>query len=255
MANFLCIKWGTKYDSSYVNRLYLGVKKYMPPCKDFRFVCLTDDTSGIMEGISIYPLPETGCDVAVFDTKKGGETWRKIGLFKPDVANLDGDTLFLDLDVVITGDISPLFCYKSGKFVIIQDWLEKRRARFIPWRHGKVGNTSVFRFDPKHHSIVFKIFQQNPMWALDSFRIEQQFVSWVLRNDTVFWPADWIHSFKRSCRPFFPLNHICTPYRPQGMKILVFHGYPLPPQAIAGFKNGILKSTKPAPWLMQYWDI
>ena len=257
MANVLCIKWGTKYDASYVNRLYTGVKKYMRGDggrQDFRFVCLTDDVTGIVDGVDVYPLPETGFDETAFDAKKGGETWRKVGLFKENVADLDGDTLFLDLDVVITGDISPLFAYAPGAFVVIQDWLEKRRAKYMPWRHGKVGNTSVFRFHPTRHSSVFETFKHNQQWALDTFRIEQQFVSWALRHDMAFWPADWICSFKRHCRPLFPLNHWLVPYKPQGMKILVFHGYPLPPQAISGFKNGLFKSTKPATWLGKYWD-
>lgn len=251
MANFLCIKWGTKYDSTYVNRLYNGVKRHMRG--DFRFVCLTDDATNITDGINIYPLPQTDFNESAFDTKKGGETWRKIGIFKPNLANLDGDTIFLDLDVVITGDISPLFEYEPTKFVVIQDWLEKRRAKFMPWRKGKVGNTSVFRFNPKQHSIVFTHFNDNQDWALQNFRIEQQYVSWVLRKQMAFWPSDWVCSFKRNCRPLFPLNHFLSPYHPQNMKILVFHGYPLPPQAIAGFKNGVLKSTKPAIWLKKYW--
>ena len=37
------------------------------------------------------------------------------------------------------------------------------------------------------------------------------------------------------------------------MRILVFHGYPLPDQAIKGYKGGLLKSTLPAPWIKNYW--
>lgn len=255
MANFLCIKWGTKYDSSYVNRLYAGIKKYVPSDFSFRFVCLTDDSDGIIDTVEIYPLPKTPFDEAAFDAKAGGETWRKVGVFQPNLANLVGDTVFLDLDVVIMGDVSALFGYAPDTFVVIQDWLEKRRAAYIPWRHGRVGNTSVFRFNPQIHHTVYTDFIDNHRWALDRFRIEQQYVSWALQECTTFWPVQWMQSFKRSCRPIFPLNHIRTPYEPKGAKILVFHGYPLPEQAMDGYNGGILKSTKPTPWLQKYWDI
>ena len=41
----LCMKWGTKYGPEYVNRLYAMVRRNLTG--DFRFVCLTDDGTGI----------------------------------------------------------------------------------------------------------------------------------------------------------------------------------------------------------------
>ncbi|MDG1153690.1 MAG: hypothetical protein P8N25_02395 [Alphaproteobacteria bacterium] len=249
---FLCIKWGKKYGCEYVNRLFNGVDNNMDA--DFRFVCLTDNKKGIDKRVEIYPLPDTGFDENKFDSIKGGETWRKVGLFKPDIADLDGDVIFLDLDVVITGKLDDLFEYQKGKFVVIQDWLEKRRSKVMLWRDGRVGNTSVFRFNPKQHSKVFEHFSKNTQWALNNFRIEQQYVSWVLRNETVFWKPQWICSFKRNCCYLFPLNLFLTPKKPDDMRILVFHGHPLPNQAIKGYKKNIFKSSKPCKWLSKYWN-
>ena len=249
-ANVLCIKWGTKYGCDYVNRLYRGVREHLNT--PFRFVCLTDDADGIDKEVEIGPLPITPFDEAAFDSRKGGETWRKVGLFQPGLADLDGDTLFLDLDIVITGQLDDFFTYQPGKFCVIHDWLEKRRA-WLPGRDGRVGNTSVFRFDPKSHCDVYNHFRDHQVEVLEQFRIEQQYVSRTLAESLAFWPDQWVCSFKRHCRPLFPMNLIRPPHQPNQMRILAFHGFPLPDQAIEGYEAGILKTTLPAPWLKDYW--
>ncbi len=250
-ANILCIKWGTKYGSQYVNRLMDGVRRNLS--QSARLLCLTDDAEGIDSDVEIHPLPVTPFDEDAFDSRKGGETWRKVGLFQPGLADLSGDTLFLDLDVVITGSLDDFFTYEPGKFCVIHDWLEKKRA-WMPGRDGRVGNTSVFRFNPEQHARVYHKFCENQAQVLEDFRIEQQYVSRTLIDDLAFWPDDWVCSFKRNCRPTFPLNLIREPYQPQEMRILAFHGYPLPGQAIDGYSASPLKSTRPATWLQDYWN-
>ncbi len=248
--NVLCIKWGTRYGSEYVNRLYHGVKRNLQ--LPFRFLCLTENTQGIEPQVETHPLPQTPFDEAAFDAKRGGETWRKIGLFQPGLANLRGDILFLDLDLVITGNLDDLFTYRPGKFCIIHDWLEKRRA-WMPGRHGLVGNTSVFRYNLEHHACVYTDFEKNQRSILDQFRIEQQYVSHALADQMEFWPSKWIQSFKRNCLPMFPLNLMRQPFKPTGSRILVFHGRPFPDQAIEGHQGGLFRSSRPAPWLRDYW--
>ncbi|GAA5508044.1 hypothetical protein [Novipirellula caenicola] len=249
-ANIVCIKWGTKYGSEYVNRLLHGIKKHLN--LPFRFLCLTENSEGIDPQVEIHPLPVTPFDENAFDARKGGETWRKVGLFQPGLAGLEGDTLFLDLDVVLTGPLDDFFTFEPGKFCVIHDWLEKRRA-WIPGRDGKVGNTSVFRFHPERHLRVYQHFCDHQAEVLQSFRIEQQYVSRTLLDDLAFWPEQWVCSFKRSCRPLFPMNLIREPYQPSEMRVLAFHGYPLPDQAIAGYQASVFKSTRPATWLTAHW--
>jgi hypothetical protein len=229
--NVLCIKWGRKYGSEYVNRLYRGVESNLS--RPFRFVCLTDDPSGIVSGVQALPIPATPFDKTAFDQPRA---WRKVCLYKPGVAGLEGDTLFLDLDVVVMGPLDDFFAYAPGSYCVIHDWLERRRA-WMPGRDGQVGNTSVFRFDPRRHNRVYTFFEQNSDWVLRTFRIEQQYASYALKSEMAFWPYSWVVSFKRSCRPRFPLNLIREPYEPHDARILVFHGYPLPEQAIAGFRS------------------
>ena len=49
MVNVICIKWGTLYGPEFVNKLYSMVKRNLS--LEFRFVCMTDDTTGIDEHI------------------------------------------------------------------------------------------------------------------------------------------------------------------------------------------------------------
>ncbi|MEM1225673.1 MAG: hypothetical protein AAGJ40_08240 [Planctomycetota bacterium] len=249
-ANILCIKWGTKYSGDYVNRLHEGVQKHLS--RPFRFVCLTEYPDGLSSEIDVHPLPVTPFNEDEFDARRGGETWRKVGLFQPGLADLRGDTLFLDLDIVLTGSLDDFFTFAPGRFCVIHDWLEKKRA-WIPGRDGRVGNTSVFRFNPETHASVYHHFCEHQRDVLDQHRIEQQFVTRHLGDDLRFWPDDWVCSFKRHCRPSFPMNLLREPYQPSDMRILAFHGYPLPDQAIAGFSAGPFKSTLPAPWIENHW--
>ena len=55
-VNILCVKWGTRYNSEYVNKLYRGIKRNTT--KKFIFHCFTEDPVGLMEGINIIKLKE-----------------------------------------------------------------------------------------------------------------------------------------------------------------------------------------------------
>jgi hypothetical protein len=54
----ICMKWGTKYGPEYVNRLYAMVRRHLSG--DFRFVCLTDDSTGIRSEVQCLPIPAPG---------------------------------------------------------------------------------------------------------------------------------------------------------------------------------------------------
>ena len=56
MRNVVCMKWGTKFSPNYVNILASRVKKNL--AGDYRFVCFTDDPTGLREDVETRPLPE-----------------------------------------------------------------------------------------------------------------------------------------------------------------------------------------------------
>ena len=103
MANIICMKWGTKYGPEYVNRLASMVRRNITI--PYRFVCMTDDATGLDAGIDARPLPD-------FDDPGGPERgWRKISTFRRPLFDLEGPTLFLDIDIVIVGNIDCLFSH------------------------------------------------------------------------------------------------------------------------------------------------
>jgi hypothetical protein len=89
--NVCCLKEGTKYDSDYVNTLYLMVKRYLTT--PFNFLCLTEDPKNLLKEIQVINLDDRSI--------KGW--WNKCLLFKPGLLN--GKCLYLDLDMIILKNI------------------------------------------------------------------------------------------------------------------------------------------------------
>lgn len=234
----LCMKWGTKYGPEYVDRLYGMVRRHLRG--DFRFVCLTDRSEVIRAEVECLPIPDLALPEGI--PERG---WKKLTTFAADLHGLQGTALFLDLDVVIVDDITPLF-EQPGEFLIIHDW--KR-----PWR--VTGNSSVYRFRLGAHADVLAHFRTHVDEVRASFRNEQAYLSDRLhRQGTLqYWPAAWCASWKYHCIPRFPANLWRTPAIPPGARILVFHGVMNPPDALAGRSNGNWRVAKPAPWIAEHW--
>lgn len=249
------MKWGCKYGPEFVNALFDGVGRQLTP--PYRFLCLTEDASGLKRGVEIGPLPDLPLDPGIPDRGRADETFRKIGVFRRGLAELEGAILFLDIDVAICGRLDRLFDYEPGRFCIIRDWLEVRRRpfrRLFDRRFHPQGdaNSSVFRFEMPKHAYVYDHLRANQAWVDRQFRLEQQYLGAAV-GDRAFWPKDWVVSFKRSCIPTFPLNHLVAPKPPQEASIIAFHGRPNPDQAIAGYRGSFLHASRPAPWLADYW--
>ena len=230
-VNVLCLKWGDYYGPEYVNRLYSGVKQNLS--RPFRFVCVTDCAEGLAEGIEAIPFPPPPAGW----TREWPHIFVKLNVFKNGFADLEGTTLFLDIDQIITGDLDRFFDYEPGKFCIIHNWIEfrKRIFRRIP----KIGNSSCFRFEAGKMNHVYEKFVAEMEQALDRrmFNTEQAFMTYAVGLKNIsWWPANWIKSFKRSCQRIFPLNLILPPKKADAC-IICFHGKPNPPQAIAGYRS------------------
>lgn len=96
----VCVKWGTKYDAEYVNKLYRGVQRHLR--HKHKFICFTDKKKGLDESIICRELLEGW---------KGW--WNKATLFSPE-AKLEGRVFYIDLDTVITGPLDPLLAFDGG---------------------------------------------------------------------------------------------------------------------------------------------
>jgi hypothetical protein len=83
----------------------------------FRFVCFTENDSGIRNEVELQPLPELDLPVNLADAPERG--WRKLTIFKRGFGGLKGKALFLDLDVVIVDNMDDFFTVK-GDFLILR---------------------------------------------------------------------------------------------------------------------------------------
>jgi len=250
VANVVCMKWGDKYPSHYVNQLYAGVSRFLR--RPFRFVCFTDDPSGILPEVEIQPMPKEPFEDAFVRIAAGkrGIALRKVSLFRPGLAGLQGPVLGFDVDVAITGPLDDLFDFAPGKICMRRDWLEKRRMR--PGGHG-----SVFRYDPELHSYVFEEFAADPegraAWAKGS---EQKYTSLtaLAHGDLEYFPPEWISSFKRNSLWIPPLNHLFEPRLPADTRVLCFHGRPKLEEALRGREGPWYLRSLPASWLGEFWN-
>ena len=98
----ICMKWGTKYGAEYVNRLYNMVNRHLT--LPFQMVCLTDDSTGIDTNVKCYPIPELNLPSNI--PERG---WKKLTTFSPELYDLKGTALFLDIDIVIVDNIDCFF--------------------------------------------------------------------------------------------------------------------------------------------------
>ena len=235
----LCMKWGAKYGPEYVNRLYGMAMRHIS--RPTRVVCLTDNPKGIRSEVACHPLPE----LPLLDNsiERG---WCKIGAFAPEVAELlDETVLYLDLDIVIVDSLDPLFD-QPGSFLIIHDWYHKL---------ARIGNSSVFRFHPRRSTEVFTQYCRDFERISKKHRNEQEYLTTYMADAGAlgFWPRGWCVSFRRDCVPWWPWRLWQTTRKPEGSRILVFHGDPKPPDVLAEVPAGERAPYYAAPWLAEYW--
>jgi hypothetical protein len=226
-----------KYGPEYVNTLRAMLSRNL--VRPHRLICFTDDGTGIGPGVEIKPLP-------AMDLPPGKERgWRKLSTFAAPLMDLAGPTLFLDLDIVITGSMDCFFEH-PGEFCIIHDWAK-------PWRI--TGNSSVYRFEAGAHPEILEYFLRNIDAVKSEVRNEQEYLTREMhrRGILTYWPKDWCVSFKHSCLPVFPVNLFKTPVLPPLAKVVVFHGNPNPPEAVVGKGKGLYRYVKPTPWVAEYW--
>ena len=241
MVTVLCIKWGTAYGAHDVNVLRAMVRRHLD--RPHRFVCLTEDPTGIDDAVECRPLPTMR--LPKNPDAKGG--WRKLGVLSEAYADLPGPILFLDLDVAVTGDLGPFFDH-PGRFCIIKNWTTPGQ---------RIGNSSVFRFEPGAEAAVLAAFEREPDAAIASVDNEQIYLSRHVAAVT-WWPKSWVKSYKFHCMWPGPLARLLTARLPSGARILAFHGKPKPDEAIAGTwpgKRGGVVHAKPSPWLADYWRL
>ena len=250
-ANIICIKWGTLFGPEYVNRLYSGVRRNIK--KDVRFFCMTEKAGNLHPDIEVLELPTEPfaepMNAALAVANRQG-AMRKTSLFRDGlIPNLDGPLLGFDLDVVITGDLTPIWEMSPGKIIMRHDWVEARKGR--PTGHG-----SVYRFDPAQHGYLYSELAKNPYKEVEKARgSEQRYTSQKAmdKGDFEYIPNDFVVSFKHGCLDLPPMNYLRPPKLPSNARVVCFHGSPKMSEALEGYRGSLLRWAQPAKWLKEHW--
>ena len=209
--NFACVCYGEKYSVEYVQKLYNMVQRNTTI--EHNFFIFTDNMEMKIDGhVNIRTFPETL-----------NGWWNKMQLFRPDT--LDGDTLYMDLDVVITGNIDCFFNYEpEADFIGMND--------FNP--DTKIFNSSVFKFKPE--AMKSKLWQpftdDRTKWL--RYSGDQNVISDLIigHPGTRSFPDSWTQSYKWYDRKGQRYHKGKWTFEHNGESLVtVFHGEPNPHQS------------------------
>lgn len=236
------MKWGDKYPPDYVDRLYGMVRRKLGG--RLRFLCLTDRPEGIRSEVECLPCPTV--DLPSPFRSLG---WRKVSLWGESLAGMQGDWLFLDLDVVVTGPLDCFFEYRPElSYVVMRNWTQPGK---------EIGNTSVFRFRVGSHPYLLDRLLRDHARVLAEFPNSQTYISRTVRRID-WWPDEWCVLFKTHCVPPMPLRWWKEPTCPPTARVVAFPGVPNPHEAVRGvwpcaWYKRFYKHIRPARWIETSW--
>ena len=136
MKTILTLKYGSKYNSLDVNRIYTSIGS------GYNHVCVTDDPEGLHPDIRVIPL-----------VNETDGHWEKIKLF--NLKDL-GKVLYLDLDVRLQKDVDSLFkCLDTHPVICYTYWKPETFPYHTDsrWSYNYLSNfnSSVMLWDNNQH--------------------------------------------------------------------------------------------------------
>ncbi len=177
-----------------------------------RFVCITDDASGILDpDVEIFELWSDFGAVANPSGRKNPSCYRRLRLFARNTGDWLGDRFVcLDLDCVITGDLAPLWdvdddfriwrSTTSGNPYNGSMWMMKAGARPEVWED----------FDPQ-----LSPYQTSRAGYYGS---DQAWLAYRLGSREATWgPEDGVHSYRSNLLPN-------GGRLPKDSRVVFFHG-------------------------------
>ena len=124
----------------------------------FSFTCFTDSDDGFRSEVRAVPLPELSFELPI--TKKG--IWPKCRLWSEQLADLVGPVLFLDLDLVVTGNLDEFFSFGDPNDVVL--------ARNPSNPLERLGQTSVYRFPVGKLLPLLERFALSPLEIAEEYK-------------------------------------------------------------------------------------
>ena len=211
--NFACVCYGDKYSVEYVQKLYNMITRNTT--LNINFFVFTDH-------VKMEKMIDGNINVRQFPENDLQGWWNKMQLFHPKTG-LDGVTLYMDLDVVITQNIDCFFTYKpEADFIGMND--------FNPL--SGVWNSSIMKFKAEklHDSLWNKFYNDRPN-LLRRFPGDQNLISEFMKDTSGCdsFPDSWTQSYKWYDRSGTRYSRQNMTYEHNGESLVtVFHGQPNP---------------------------
>jgi len=238
VIHFVCWKWKhptyrTPYTAEHVNTLLSMLDRHYKA--EHRLICITDDPLGVE--CTTYPLWDDCNNVGNPSGPHFPSCYRRLKLFSVEQLKAlgieKGERLVsMDLDIVITSNVTPLF---------------KRKEPFVGWRgkgthHPIVYNGSLFTFEAGAMTHLWEDFNPSvsPLQTRDArfFGSDQAWLSYKLNGSVPGWDCeDGVYSYSRD---------------------VINVGRSLPNNARIVSFNGKRKPWDPAvqgesPWIKKHW--
>lgn len=216
MLTIVCFKWAAPpgYRSTFTGRnvdvLRRMVRRHYPD--PHRFVCVTDDPSGITEkDVEIFQLWPDHSNVRNPSGAKNPSCYRRLRIFAKNAGEWLGERFVcVDLDCVIVGDMRPVW---------------NRTEPFVIWKSSSPGNFyngSMFMLDAGARSEVWRDFdpELSPRETKGArlYGSDQAWIAYRLGGGEATWSgADGVYSMR---------NEVGKGNQalPANAKIVFFHG-------------------------------
>lgn len=179
-----------------------------------RVVCITDDPAGLDPEIAVVPLWSDHAHVPSPHGGKNPSCYRRLRTFSPEMVDVLGPRfVVVDLDVVLVGDVAPLWD-RPEDFVI---WGDTH-----PTTHY---NGSMLLMTAGARRQVWDRFDADtsPRLAMAAgcFGSDQGWISYCLGGGEARWScADGVYSYRNHLRP----DPVTRKKLPENARIVMFHG-------------------------------
>ncbi len=224
MLSFVAWKWKPRADyrsqftAQHVNTLASMVRRHYS--KPHRFICVTDDPSGIVTDIEVVPLWNDHASIQSPHGHPNPSCYRRLKAFSTEAEHMFGKRFVsIDLDTVIVNNIEPLFD-RAEDFVILGD-----TNPMTPYNGGLFMMTAGARkqvwekFDPVKSPAVGR--------KLGYFGSDQAWIGACLGPNEARWTkADGVHSYRNEIAK-------CGGRLPAGARLVSFHGQTDPDDPVA----------------------
>lgn len=190
MLNIYCLKWGTKYDHRYPNRLLGSLRKH---CRiPFVFHCVTDDATNLHADIQIINFNKKPHQPSSVFTSEKLELMAK---------KSTGKNLLLDLDILIHDDITELVTRPARKPRFIwTHWTPEWQMKNIPQKTACFVNSSFVRWDRGAALDLWEHFTDNHEQMVATYNSLDKYLFYehhLSHNNLDFWEEGIFYNYNQ----------------------------------------------------------